>query len=159
MGLKEVMETLRKCELFGQLSDNELRIIAELGKVESYSPGEEIFQQGRIGTKLYILSEGRVSLYRKIHLGNTREGTATVYVAREQPHRRLLGGWCTLVGEEHIQMCTARCDRPAKLIAIPSQGLREVMIGDANIRVKILEKLVLLLRDRIESSYTAMETL
>jgi hypothetical protein len=37
--------------------------------------------------------------------------------------------------------------------------LRDYIAKNLEIKVKILEKLILLLRDRIDSSYKAMETL
>lgn len=154
-----IVETLKKCELFNHLAEDELQSIAEMGKIEVYYPGDELFQQGSVGAKLYILSEGHISLYRKMHLGKSRKGTIPVYDAREGPRRRLLGGWAALIGERHVQMCTARCDSPSKVVSIPTGELRLFMEKDLEIRVKILEKLVLLLRDRLESSYSAMETL
>ena len=159
MEMKTIIETLKKCDLFNHLSEKELHSIAEMGEIVEFDIGDELFQQGNVGTKLYILSEGRISLYRKIHLGKGREGTASVYEARERPYRRLLGGWSALVGEQHVQMCTARCESPSRAISIPTEDLRRFFEEDLEIRVKILEKLVVLLRDRLESSYSALETL
>ncbi len=56
-------------------------------------------------------------------------------------------------------MCTARCDNPSKVISIPTEDLRIFLQKDLEVRVKVLENLVLLLRDRLESSYSAIETL
>lgn len=159
MEIENIIETLKKCELFNHLAEDELRSIARMGKMEAYKTGDELFQQGNVGTKLYVLSEGHISLYRKMHLGVSRKGTVPVYDARERPCRRLLGGWAALIGERHIQMCTARCDSPSKVISINTEDLRIFIEKDLDVRVKILEKLVLLLRDRLESSYSAMETL
>jgi len=159
MDLEDVIKTLRKCELFSDLSATELRAIAKSGSVEEYQPGDTIYKQGDLGTNLYVLSKGQVSLHRKLMIGPTRTADATVYVLRETPRRRLMGGWYTLVGEQHIQMCSARCDKPTKVVSIDCSVLREVIVKNPGIRMKILEKLVLILRDRMESSYTAMETL
>jgi len=155
----EVIKTLRKCELFGQLSEKELLSIANLGSIKKYKAGETIYEQGVIGTKLYVLSKGQASLYRRIDLGNGRVADAAVFVLRESAKRRLLGGWCTLLGEKHVQMCTARCDKPSKIVSLDCSDLREIITNNPNIRLMILEKLVLILRDRIESSYGAMEAL
>ena len=159
MALEKIVEILKKCELFNHLNDDELQSIAKMGKLEEYNAGDEIFKQGNIGTKLYILSKGLVSLYRNIQLANNRKGNVTVYEAREKSCRRLLGSWCTLVGERHVLMCTARCEKPSKIISISTEDLRKFLEKDIELRVKILEKLVLLLKDRLESSYSAMQTL
>jgi len=159
METETIVETLKKCELFNHLNEEELRAIAKMGKIETYNSGDELFQQGNVGTRLYILSEGHISLYRKIDLGKNRQVIASVYDAREKPYRRLLGSWSGLVGERHVQMCTARCNSPSKVISIPTEDLRQFFEKDPDIRLKILEKLILLLRDRLENSYSAMETL
>ena len=155
----EVIKTLRKCELFGELSDKELRHFAKLGSVQEYEAGDTIFEQGSIATKLFILSKGQVSLRRKLDLGNTRMAYATVYVLRERAHRRLMGGWYTIVGKQHVHMCSAKCDKQSKIVYIDCSEFRAIITKNLKIRKKILEKLVLILRDRIESSYEAMETL
>ena len=159
MELKKIIEVLKKCELFNHLADDELKPIAKMGKIEEYNTGDEVFKQGDAGNRLYILSKGFISLYRNIQLANNRKGTVTVYQAREKPCRRLLGSWCALIDDRHVLMCTARCEKPSKLISLPTDGLRKFLEKDIKIRAKILEKLVLLLKDRLESSYSAMQTL
>ena len=159
MGIEKITEILRMCELFRELSDNELESIAKLGRIEKFESGEKIYEQGSIGTKLYILSEGRVTLERRVDLGGVRAANITVFALKEQKNRRLMGGWCALVGEQHVQMCSAVCEKPTKVISMRCSDLRETIIKDSTMRIKILEKLILLLRDRIYSSYEAIETL
>jgi CRP-like cAMP-binding protein len=159
MDIEKITEILRMCELFSELSDNELGSIASLGRIEKFEPGEKIYEQGSIGTKLYILSQGRVTLERKVDLGGRRVANLTVFALKEQTNRRLMGGWSALVGEQHVQMCSAVCEKPTKVISMRCSDLRETIIKNSTIRIKILEKLILLLRDRIYSSYGAIETL
>ena len=159
MGSKQIISALRKSKLFNELKDEELSPIVKLGHVEEYKAGETIYEQGSIGTKLYILSEGLVSLHRKFKLDDNRMASNKVYVMRESPYRRLMGGWCTLVGEQHVQMCSAVCDKPSKMIVLSCSDLREIIVKNSTIHIKILEKLVVILKDRLESSYAAMETL
>ena len=103
MGIEKITEILRMCELFNELSDNELASIAKLGRIEKFEPGKKIYEQGNIGTKLYILSQGRVTLERKVDLGGHRVANLTVFALKEQTNRRLMGGWSALVGEQHVQ--------------------------------------------------------
>jgi len=159
MDLNKVGQILKKCELFTDLSDQELNRIADFGILETYHAGATIYEQGSVGMKIYVLSEGQVSLERTLDLGRRSMGNATVYVLREIPNRRLFGSWSTLVGEEHVQMCTAKCDKPTEVVSLPCSHLRTLLIEAPNIRLKILEKLILILRERLESSYSALETL
>jgi len=159
MSIEEITEILRTCELFSELSDKELRSIAKLGRIEKFEAGEKIYEQSSIGTKLYILFKGHVALERMVDLGGVRKANVTVFTLRERTNRRIMGGWCTLVGKQHVQMCSAVCEKPTQVISMRCSDIRETMIKDSNMRIKILEKLILLLRDRIYSSYGAIETL
>ena len=62
MVIEEITEILRMCELFCELSDNELRFIANLCQIEEFEAVDKIYEQGGLGTKLYILAKGRVAL-------------------------------------------------------------------------------------------------
>ena len=159
MSIEEITEILRTCELFSELSDKELRSIAKLGRIEKFEAGEKIYEQSSIGTKLYILFKGHVALERMVDLGGVRKANVTVFTLRERTNRRIMGGWCTLVGKQHVQMCSAVCEKSTQVISMRCSDLRETMIKDSNMRIKILEKLILLLRDRIYSSYGAIEAL
>ena len=159
MSIDQIAQVLRKCEVFSGLSDKELSSIAELCEIEKFNAGELIYSQGSIGTKLYILSEGQVYLERTMEIGDKRKANVPVFIQRESASRRLMGCWSELIGEQHMQMCTARSCRPSTVVSIPCSKLREIVSEDLALKVKILEKLVLFLRDRIDSSYETMETL
>jgi CRP-like cAMP-binding protein len=155
----EILKTLKKCAIFEGLFDEELNAVVGLSTLETYDAGETIYEQGSLGTHLYVLSQGQVSLYRRLKLDDSREVCKSVYVLRETPARRMIGGWCTLAGKEHVQMCLARCDKKSRVVSIGCRELKAIIDNDLNMRIKVLERLVLILRDRLESSYAAMETL
>jgi CRP-like cAMP-binding protein len=159
MEIKEITEILKMCELFFELSDDELRSIANLCQMEKYEAGDHIYEQSSIGTKLYILARGHVTLEREIDLYDNRKAKVNVFSLIEQANRRVMGGWYTFIGKQHVHMCSAICEKTTKMVSMSCSDLRNAMVKNSNIRIKILEKLVLLLRDRIISSYEAIETL
>jgi CRP-like cAMP-binding protein len=159
MNIDNIVVLLRKCEVFSELSDKELNSIAELCEIEHFNVGDSIYSQGSLGNKLYILSEGQVTLERTIDIGDKGKARIPVFNHTATPSRRLMGGWSAILGVQHMHMCSAICYRPTILISIECSKLRENIEKNLEIKAKILEKLVLLLRDRIDSSYKAMETL
>lgn len=159
MSLEEITDILRMSDLFCELSDNELQSIAGLCRIEKFEAGDIIYRQGSIGTKLYILARGHVSLERRIDLGGTRKATLNVFSLMERANRRVMGSWYTLIGEQHVHMCSAVCEKPTVIVSVSCSDLRSAMTRDSTVRIKILEQLVLLLRDRMLSSYEAFETL
>jgi CRP/FNR family transcriptional regulator, cyclic AMP receptor protein len=159
MSLDEIVEILRVCDLFCELSDNELLSIAQLCRIEEFETGDIIYRQDSIGTKLYILASGHVTLERKIDLGGTRKAKVNVFSLLERANRRVMGSWYSLIGKQHVHMCSALCEKPTRIVSIRCSDLRNTMVQNSAIRINILEQLVLLLRDRILSSYEAIETL
>ena len=159
MDIDSIVTLLRKCEVFSELSEKELKSIAKLCKIEKFNVGDSIYSQGSLGEKLYVLAEGEVTLERTIEIGDIRKAKIPVFTFRATASRRLMGGWSTLLGEQHTHMCTAICHGPTTLIAMECSQLKKKIAGNLEIKVKILEKLILLLRDRIDSSYKAMESL
>lgn len=150
-----IAETLQGCDLFCQLSEEEIRSIAEFCRIETYDAGDTIFRQGEQGGKVYVVSEGQVFLERTIDLG-PRKARVTISVLGRG---RALGCWSTLVGESHIFMCSGICYRPTKVVSIEGSELREALLTDFRAGFKVMERLVKILRDRIKGAYGAMENL
>ncbi|HWR93405.1 MAG TPA: hypothetical protein VN300_13285, partial [Desulfobacterales bacterium] len=61
--------------------------------------------------------------------------------------------------EPHMLMLSAVCQRPALLLAIRGVDLRERMTRDIALGFRILEKLCLLLRDRVQVTLGALDNL
>jgi CRP-like cAMP-binding protein len=159
MSLEEIIGILKMSDLFCELSAHELQSIAKLCRIEEFAAGDIIYEQDSIGKKLYILARGHVTLERKVDLGGTRKAKLNVFTLMEQANRRVMGSWYTLIGEQHVHMCSAICEKPTKILSVRCSDLRKTMVQDSMIRIKILEQLILLLRDRILSSYEVLETL
>jgi len=159
MSLEEIIEILRMSDLFCDLSDEELHSISKVCRIEDFETGEIIYEQDSIGTKLYILASGHVSLERMFDLGGKRKAKVSVFSLMERENRRVMGSWYSLIGKQHIHMCSAICEKPTKIVSMRCSDLRNALLQNSTTRIKILEQLVLLLRDRILSSYEAIETL
>ena len=153
MAKSEISEYLRKCELFSGLNRQEVENIASLGRLETYTAGEDILSQGDFGENLYVIAEGMVVLERSIDLG-TRRGSAVIGLLGKG---RALGCWSALLGEPHTLMSSARCRKPTKAVVIKGLALRKMMLGDLELGFKVLERLCFILRERIHSAFGAME--
>ena len=55
-----------------ELSDEEIPSIDKLGRIIRFEAGDIIYEQGSLGTNLYVLVEGQVTLERKADLGHFR---------------------------------------------------------------------------------------
>jgi hypothetical protein len=108
-----------------------------------------------VGDELFIIAEGQVMLERAVSVGS-RKGTVPVAVLGKG---KIMGGWSTLLNEPHMLMLSAVCKRPSVLLAIKGVDLRQQMTGDIQLGFRILEKLCLLLRERVQATLGAMDNI
>ncbi|MCP4369355.1 MAG: Crp/Fnr family transcriptional regulator [Deltaproteobacteria bacterium] len=153
MNRTEIERILETCEFFGILEKNHIELIAGLCIVNQYKGGEYVFCQDDFGEHLYIIAKGHIFLERSIDLGN-RKGNVVIETLGKG---RVLGCWSTLLGEPHILMSSASCQKPTTVVTIRGSDLREMMIDNSKLGFNILERLCFLLRDRIQAAYGAME--
>ena len=155
MNASEILAALEGCELFQGLNKEEIKRIGTLGTIQMYEEGEHILNQGDFGENLYIIAEGHVFLERSIDLG-ARKGSVIINLLGKG---RALGCWSTLLGEAHTLMASGRCRKPTKVVVIRGPALREMMLANVQLGLKILERLCFMLRDRIQGAYGAMENI
>jgi len=153
METSQVEDALRNCEFFKSMDITRVSEISALGHVEVFEAGEDIFRQGDFGEKIYVIAEGHVYLERLADMGSKQAKVTTAVLGSG----RVLGCWSTLLGQPHILMSSAICQKPTTLISIVGAQLREMMLENKEIGFEVLEKLCFLLRDRIQGAYGALE--
>jgi CRP-like cAMP-binding protein len=149
----QIEHVLESSEFFKGLEKTHLEKIASLCEVKTYEPGEHVFHQGDFAEHLYIIAEGHIFLERSMDLG-VRKGSAIFGVLGKG---RVLGCWSTLLDEPHALMSSASCQKPTQVLVIRGADLRKIMVSNTELGFFVLERLCLLLRDRIQGALGAME--
>lgn len=149
----EIERILAGSELFKGLGKQEIHCIAGICRVNSYTQEELVYRPGDFGENLYIIAEGRVVLERTIDMG-PRKGRVALATLDSG---KVFGCWSTLLNEAHLMMLRPFCQMPATILELKGADLRELMIRDPRFGFNVMEKLCLLLRDRIQAAYGAME--
>ncbi|UCD81664.1 MAG: cyclic nucleotide-binding domain-containing protein [Desulfobacterales bacterium] len=148
-----IEEALADCELFKGLERGEIQSIAGICRVAAYEKGQLIYQQGDFGEQLYIIADGQVVLERTMNIG-PREGRVVIATLGKG---RVFGCWSTLLNEPHIMMLKTYCQMPTTILVLKGAELRALMTRDTRFGFNVMEKLCLLLRERIQAAYGAME--
>jgi CRP-like cAMP-binding protein len=149
----DIEQTLAGCELFKGLDQSEIKNIAGICRVVTYEKEDLIYQQGDFGEYLYVIAHGQVVLERSVDMG-TRRGQIVIATLGKG---RVFGCWSTLLNEPHIMMLRTFCHTPATILELEGAKVRNLMTRDRRFGFKVMEKLCLLLRERIQSAYGAME--
>ncbi len=149
----EMQVALAGCEFFQGLQAAYLEKLLPLCNVKRYKSGEAVFTQGADGEYLYVIVSGQVVLERSIDLG-VRKGTVTIEALEKG---RVLGCWSTLLGEQHVLMSSAICQKPTRLLTLRGADLRNLMHSNKELGFNVMEKFCFLLRDRVQAAYGALE--
>ncbi|BBO82625.1 Crp/Fnr family transcriptional regulator [Desulfosarcina ovata] len=149
----DIRDTLQSCGFLKNISPAHLETISAFCDIDQYAAGEYIFRQGDFGDDLFIIADGYVFLERAMDIGS-HKGSVVIDALGKG---RTLGCWSTLLGEPHVLMSSANCQKDSTVIRIKGSQLRKCMLEDTPFGFFMLERLSFLLRERIQAAYGAMD--
>lgn len=155
MNSDKIIKVLQESKFFRNLADESIHKVASLCRKLTFDGGQSVFKQGDYGEHLFIIIEGQVHLERSMNMG-TRKGRILIDTLGKG---RTFGCWSALLGEPHVLMSTAACQKPTHLLVIKSRDLRQMMTENINFGLDIIGRLCFLLSDRIQAAYGAMDRL
>lgn len=117
----KVIRTLRGSQLGSVLSNAELYLLANCGRICKFSPNRYLFAPGEIDERLFILRSGRVGLHLRVFSdGGQCEGEAEMEI--DKPGDPF--GWSYWMRPDRLQV-TARALDPTSLIALDLRHLHD----------------------------------
>lgn len=153
MNDRPIQSTLKRSGFLKDISAAHLETISGFCSVDHYQAGDCIFRQGDFGEDLFIIMDGYVYLERSMDIG-THKGSVVIDVLGKG---RTLGCWSALLGEPHVLMSSASCQKNSSVIRLNGAQLRTCMEADLAFGFFMLERLCFLLRERIQSAYGALD--
>ena len=124
----------RRGEMFPKLSPQEIDRLRRFGTVRRYTAGEPLFATGEIRPGMFVLIAGSVTITRHEGLGRV------VHIIDVGP-----GDFIAEAGElsGRPSLVDARAASDVETLLIPSEGLRTLLIAEADIGGRIMHALVL----------------
>ena len=138
------IDALRRCELFADLSDEELGKIAQICYEETHEPQEVICGESEVAEKVYILQEGRVAV--QVHLRSDLEPNGDVTIEEVTPGR--IFGWSALVRQRRFT-ASVRALEKARVIAIANADLSALFEEDSHIGFVVMKRLADVISSRL----------
>jgi CRP-like cAMP-binding protein len=153
MDQADMQATLQSCRFLKNISPAHLDTISSFCSIDHYEAGTYIFRQGDFGEDLFIIVDGYVFLERAMDIGS-HKGSVVIDALGKG---RTLGCWSTLLGEPHVLLSSANCQKDSTVIRLKGGRLRTCMEEDTAFGFFMLERLAFLLRDRIQAAYGALD--
>jgi CRP/FNR family cyclic AMP-dependent transcriptional regulator len=138
---EETARLLGRVPLFADLSDRDLRELAQVAVPRSYQPGQAIFREGDSGDTCFVVREGCVRVTR-------RHSDGRVITLAELRPGDMFGELAMFGGERRSASVEAL--EPTRALAILAGDLRRIILQHPDIAVKMLEGLADRLREANE---------
>jgi thioredoxin reductase (NADPH) len=124
----------RREQMFPKLTSAEIDRIRHFGTVQRYAKGALLFKTGEVSPGMFVLISGTVAV-------SWRDGMGHVQPIIEQGPGEFLAEVSQLSGRPSLVDATAKTDVEALLI--PTSGLRELLITEAELGERVIRALIL----------------
>jgi CRP/FNR family transcriptional regulator len=125
------------CAFFDGITDEHIQILNEYSNIVSLSKGEVLFKEGEVPTGLYIITKGKIKVYR-----TGTEGKEQIVRLSNQGD---LVGYRALIGEGDYKSGAATLEE-STVCFIPKEIVLRVMEGN----VLIYKRIIALLTDDLQ---------
>jgi CRP-like cAMP-binding protein len=147
------VDTLRTCELFPALNDQELTKIAALACEETYDAGAVICAERDLAGRLFILKTGRVQLQIRLRPGLEPGGEVTI--DEVEPGR--IFGWSSLIKQRRFT-ASARALEQVTLVVIQGDDLNALFDQDTHVGFVVMKQLAEVIASRLHHTREQCET-
>ena len=146
---KEIIQVLRRCEVFVGLHDDDLTKIASLPSIhfETYNESEIISVEGEPAKDLYILVDGQVGLRLTVEL--VMESQARE-IKVDTVNKGSIFGWSSLV-QPYASSRTAVCTKQSKVLVIDGKELIQLMDNDEHIGYEVMRSIACVIASRLRT--------
>ena len=137
------VETLKKLDVFDDLTKAELEAIQGIAQIEDFPRGTVIFNENEDAKNLFVLLQGNVAI--QFEVGRNRRVTVHS-VSSGQAF-----GWSALV-QPYRFTASAKCVNKCQVVAVDRDGIRKLIEMDCHMGFVIMEKLAGLVSERLRDT-------
>ncbi|MFW5685857.1 MAG: diguanylate cyclase [Spirochaetota bacterium] len=141
----EKLELLSSVDLFAQLSQSDLAVLADHASFYEFGAGETVFEVGTTDRELFVIERGDVRIVK-----TTDEG-------REIDLARFVDG--ESFGEQDFlsdspRTASAVCEKSSRILIFPTRGtsIEEVMMDHPDLFARVLHQFLVMVAGRIRST-------
>lgn len=142
---------LRKSELFSELTEDELCILAPICADFVVVQDGLIFAEGRQASHLYVLTEGKVALQKRIRAPHAKPRQTTITICSPGE----IFGWSALA-KPYTYTLSTRAWESCRLIRIQAKPLRKALTMYPELGYKVMTALSAITSRRLRQTVDAL---
>lgn len=131
---------LQEHACFRDLTEDQLLSINQLSNIESFSPGHNLFEEGKPGDYLYLLTQGEIDVFYNIGEGGP--------VQVDQVYAEDFLG-CSVLMPPYTYTASTRSLTEIEVLKIDAKALRNLMKDNCQLGFAIQQHIMQMLMDRI----------
>lgn len=128
-----VMQEIQNIPWFTELSAYQVEKLAEIARIQTVEPGEELFREGDRPDLLYVILDGEVVLENYI------PSVGKHFLAKAEPLDVV--GWSSLTPVVRQRSVTARVCMPSRVLAIHGEALFHLCENDHDLGFLIMRRI------------------
>lgn len=140
----EKLEVLKRSDLFRELNDEGLKVVAKICTAEEYKPGTIIHQANTIIDRLYVIEEGLVAIILEPGPLCQRQLSAVTNFESF--------GWEAII-PPHLATATAKALEQTKVLAFSGNDLWELCHTRPELSYPICLAVARVIADRLHAAY------
>jgi CRP/FNR family cyclic AMP-dependent transcriptional regulator len=144
---EEEIGFLRNSEIFGQLSPEELKVILDRGRMETYTAGSTIFKIGGPSDAIYVIKSGVVEICRE--KGDREKIAVVAYLGESDP----IGEMAIMTGSSRASM--ARVPQRAEILRVDKRDFMDLLNQFPGLSISLLAVLSKRLEDGLRKQRAA----
>lgn len=142
------MELLRKIPVFYGIDDDPLRDMGHICRITECAPGETIFRQGELATRICYLIDGSVEI-RMNEDRKSKPSELGSVVSRIAPGECF--GWSALV-PPNLYTASALARTRSTVLVIDGAGLESYMRGSRDLCISVFQNLARTISERLSDT-------
>ena len=138
------IEVLKRADLFRELSDEHIKLVAEMCYPEVFNPGAIIHRQNTILDKIRIIEEGLVALVLDLSPLSQRQLTAATNFETI--------GWSAVV-PPHLATTTAKAIEKTKVLTFNGQDICNLCDTNCRVGCTVYRGVARVVADRLQAAF------
>ena len=140
----DVIDVIRKSELFYELDDDECSRVSAICRSEEVESGAVVLRQGSRGDNIYVIEYGSVGIILEVGPMTNRQVQAAANLESF--------GWSAMVAP-HTVTATVQTKEKTRLLVFPGEPLRELCLEYPAMGYKIAMAVARVVSKRLRQAY------